>query len=571
MKKQLFFVVSLMLTLVFSSCNKDLTPLNESNFKTTPNPLEVKGGKVDATITGTFPVKYFAKNATVTVTPVLKLNDSTEIKGTPATFQGEKVTGNNTTIAYIAGGTYTMKTSFDYVPAMENSKLYLDFSVVTKKKTYTLPRVHVADGVIGTEMRTAKTFAATGAEGPVYLNDKFQRVIQEMQEADILFLIQQSDLRKSETKSSDIVELTKKIKSVTETTNQQVSGLEILGYASPDGSVDLNTNLAEKREKVTVDFINKELKKIKSTVKLDTKFTAEDWEGFQKLMESSNIQDKQVILSVLNMYQDPEQREREIKNLSAAFKTIADEILPQLRRSRLKLTVDVTGKSDVEIANLAKTDASKLTVEELLYAGTIATTVAEKAAVYQKAVELYPSDARSFNNLGAALYQQGNVADAARYFAKGLEIEPKCPNLNYNAGLCALSQGDLAKAEVFFGNAAGTKGNLSNALGTISLIKGDYVKASTLFGKTATNNAALAQILTGDYNAARNTLAAVANPDALTAYLGAVVGARTNNRDAVFSNLKTAVSLDKTYGAKAKNDIEFAKFFTEETFKSIVG
>ena len=288
-------------------------------------------------------------------------------------------------------------------------------------------------------------------------------------------------------------------------------------------------------------------------------------------MESSDIQDKQVMLSVLNMYQDPEQREREIKNLSAAFKTIADEILPQLRRSRLKLTVDVTGKSDVEIANLAKTDASKLTVEELLYAGTIATTVAEKAAVYQKAVELYPSDARSFNNLGAALYQQGNVADAARYFAKGLEIEPKCPNLNYNAGLCALSQGDLAKAEVFFGNAAGTKGNLSNALGTISLIKGDYVKASTLFGKTATNNAALAQILTGDYNAARNTLAAVANPDALTAYLGAVVGARTNNRDAVFSNLKTAVGLDKSYGAKAKNDIEFAKFFTEETFKSIVG
>jgi len=571
MKKQLFFVVSLMLTLVFSSCNKDLTPLNESNFKTTPNPLEVKGGKVDATITGTFPVKYFAKNATVTVTPVLKLSDGTEIKGTPATYQGEKVVGNNTTVAYKAGGTYTMKTSFDYVPAMNKSELFLDFNVVTKKKTYTLPRIHVADGVMSTETLASKTFAATGAEGSVYLNDKFQRVIQEMQEADILFLIQQSNLRTSETKASDIVDLTKKIKKVKETPNKQVSGLEILGYASPDGSLDLNTNLAEKREKVTVDFINKELKKIKSTVKLDSKFTAEDWDGFQKLMESSNIQDKQVILSVLNMYQDSEQREREIKNLSAAFKTIADEILPQLRRSRLKLTVDVTGKSDVEIANLAKTDAAKLTVEELLYAGTIATTVAEKAAVYQKAVELYPSDARSFNNLGAALYQQGNVADAARYFAKGLEIEPKCPNLNYNAGLCALSQGDLAKAEVFFGNAAGTKGNLSNALGTVSLIKGDYVKASTLFGKTATNNAALAQILTGDYNAARNTLAAVANPDALTAYLGAVVGARTNNRDAVFSNLRTAVGLDKSYGAKAKNDIEFAKFFTEETFKSIVG
>ena len=391
MRKQLFFMVSMLLVLVLSSCNKDLKTLDPSLFTCTPNPLEVKGGKVDATITGTFPVKYFAKNATVTVTPVLTFNGK-EVKAAASTFQGEKVVGNNKTISYKAGGSYTIKTSFDYNPEMIKSELWLDFSVSTKKKTYTLQRVKVADGVIATSQLASTNFGAEN--GAVIIPDKFQRVIQEMQEADIKFLIQQSELRKSEAKSEDIVALTKKIKEAKETQNKQVSGLEIAGYASPDGAVELNTNLAEKRQKVTNDFINKELKKIKTSVKVDSKFTAEDWDGFQKLMESSNIQDKQVILRVLSMYSDPEQRENEIKNLSVAFKSIADEILPQLRRSRLKLTVDVTGKSDEEIAKLANEDVSKLSVEELLYAATLTEDANKKADIYQKAVSAFPTDMR---------------------------------------------------------------------------------------------------------------------------------------------------------------------------------
>lgn len=569
MRKQLLFAVTLVLAVVFSSCNKDLTALDPSLFTATPNPLVEKAGKVDATITGTFPVKYFAKNATVTVTPVLVFN-GTEVKGTASVFQGEKVKSNNKVINYKAGGKYTIQTSFNYVPEMAKSELYLDFSVATSKKTYTIPRVKVADGVMATAQLISKNFgAADEANGPVIMADKFQRVIQEMQEADIKFLIQKADLQTKETKAEDIVALTQKIKAIKESTNQQVAGFEIAGYASPDGSLEINTNLAEKRQKVTADFINKELKKVKTSVTIDSKFTAEDWDGFQKLMESSSIQDKQVILSVLSMYTDPEQREREIKNLSNVFKAIADQILPELRRSRLKLTVDVTGKSDAEIAKLAKEDASKLSLEEVLYAATLTQDLAEKAAIYTKATEKAPDCPRAFNNLGVANYKQGKIDEAARNFAKSLSLKSTA-DANYNAGLCALAKGDLAKAEVNFGNAAGTKGNLANALGTISVIKGDYAKAKTFFGKTVSNNAAILQILDGNYNGARTTLDAVAQPDALTSYLNAIVGARTNNRDAVYAGLRKAVSADAAYKAKAKNDIEFAKFNTEDAFKAIV-
>jgi len=566
MKKQLFFAVSMVFALLFSSCSKDLTALDPSLFKCNPNPLEVKGGKVDATITGTFPVKYFNKRAVLTVTPVLKF-EGKEVKGTPVVFQGEKVKGNDKSINFKAGGNYSIKASFDYVPEMAKSELYLEFSVVQKKKTYQIPSVKVADGVIATSQLVSTNASELNA---VIIPDKFQRVIQQQQEADILFLIQQSKLRKSETSSADMVSLTKKIKEAKESKDQQVTGFDLSAYASPDGPLKLNTNLAESREKVTVDFMNKELKKLKTTVKIDSKFTPEDWAGFQALMEKSNIQDKEVILRVLTMYTDPEERNRQIKNLSVAFKQIAEEILPQLRRSKLKLTVDVTGKADSVIAKLANEDASKLSVEELLYAATLTTDLAQKATIYQKVTEQYPTDVRGFNNLGAVKFQQGNVDDASRYISKALEIEPANVDVNYNAGLTSLAKGDLAKAEEYFGKAAGTTGNIGQGLGTIYVIRGDYSKAKTYFGSTASNNAAILQILNADYSGARTTLSAVANPNALTSYLGAIIGARTNDRDAVYSNLKTAVKLDNTYAAKAVKDIEFSKFATDETFLSIV-
>jgi tetratricopeptide (TPR) repeat protein len=566
MKKQLFFAVSMVFALVFSSCSKDLTALDPSLFKCNPNPLEVKGGKIDATVTGTFPVKYFNKNAVVTVTPVLKF-EGKEVKGTPVVYQGEKVKGNDKTIAFKTGGNLSLKTSFSYVPEMAKSELYLEFNVVQKRKTYQIPSVKVADGVIATSQLVSTNSSELSG---VIIPDKFQRVIQQQQEADILFLIQQAKLRKTETNSADMVSLTKKIKEVKESTNQQVTGFDLSAYASPDGPLKLNTNLAENREKVTQDFMNKEMKKMKTSVKLDSKFTPEDWAGFQTLMEKSNIQDKQLILRVLTMYTDPEERNRQIKNISSAFKQIADEILPQLRRSKLKLTIDVTGKSDAEITKLANEDATKLTVEELLFAATLTTDLGQKAAIYQKVTELFPTDVRGFNNLGVVKFQQGNTDDASRYFAKALEIEPTSVDVNYNSGMTSLAKGDLAKSEEYFGKAAGTTGNVGEGLGSIYIIRGDYSKAKTYFGSTASNNAALLQILNADYSGARTTLAAVAQPNAMTSYLGAIIGARTNDRDAVYSNLKNAIKLDGSLAPKAAKDIEFSKFATDETFLSIV-
>jgi tetratricopeptide (TPR) repeat protein len=287
-------------------------------------------------------------------------------------------------------------------------------------------------------------------------------------------------------------------------------------------------------------------------------------------MENSSIQDKDLILRVLSMYQDPEQREREIKNLSAAFKQIADDILPQLRRSQLKLMVKVSGKTDAEIAKLAKEDASKLSVEELLFAATLTTDAAEKAAIYQKVIDNYPTCMRGYNNLGAVKYNGGDVVAAAPLFAKALELQPKCVNASYNLALCELAKGNLAKAEELLGKAAGTSGNVKNALGTIYIINGDYAKAKSVLSGVSSNNAGLVQILNKEYNAAKNTLTGVDPADAMTSYLAAIVAARTNDKDGVYAALKTAIAKKAAVAKKAAKDLEFSKFWSDDTFKSIV-
>ena len=562
MTKKFYLPLLVALVAVLSSCSSKLDELSADYFSVTPQVLEAVGGKVPATINGTFPEKYFNKKAVVEVTPVLKW-DGGQAVGQSAVFQGEKVEGNDQTIAYKAGGNYTMKTVFDYVPEMAKSELFLEFTAKVGNKEVAIPAVKVADGVISTSEIVAQTVAtANVALG----EDAFQRIIKEKHDANIMFLIQQANVRSSELKTAKAFQ--EEVKAIGEAANKQITNIEISAYASPDGSLDLNQGLAEKRQDATAKVVNKNLKKDKMEANVDTKYTAEDWEGFQELVSKSNIQDKELILRVLSMYKEPEQREQEIKNISSVYSDLADEILPQLRRSRLTLNYEIIGKSDEEIANLADNNAKELSLEELLYAATLAKDAAKKEAIYTKATQLFPNDYRAFNNLGKLAYEAGDMDKAENLLKKALTIKEN-PEANMNLGLVALAKGKAAEAESYLGKAAGNP-ELNEALGNLYVAQGQYERAVNAFGDAKTNSAALAQILAKDYNKAKSTLAAVANPDGYTDYLNAVIGAKTNNAAMVISNLKSAVAKDSSLAKKAATDLEFAKYFTNADFLSII-
>ncbi len=557
MQKRNVIFLSAASVLLLSSCSSKLGTLSSDNFSVAPNPLESHAGQVSATINGMFPEKYMKKKAVVTVTPELRYANGQVARGTSATFQGEKVEGNDQTISYLTGGHYTMKSNFKYVPDMHKSELYLTFDAKVGKKQKEVPAVKVADGVIATSELAGRT--VTSAQACI-APDAFQRVTEQKQEASIKFLIQQATLRKSELKNNSVtefVDLLKRINADKEGLN--LTAVEIASFASPDGGEKLNEKLASQRKTNTEKYVDQQLKQTKNTgAAVEAKYTAQDWEGFQELVKASDIQDKDVILRVLSMYKDPEEREQQIKNLSSAFRELADGILPQLRRSRLTINYEVIGRDDDQINEQLKADASKLSVEEMLYAATLTDNADEAEAVYKKTTEVYPNDCRAYNNIATIEYAKGNYASAKQYAQKALAIDGKSGEANANLGLLALQSGDVNTAENYIAKAGDANG-VAEVLGNLHLAQGKYAQAEQDFSEINSNSAALAQIMNKNYAAAAKTLGNIQSADATTEYLKAVLAARQGDNAEAATALRKAISKDSSYAKYAAEDLELSK------------
>ncbi len=542
-------------SLLIVSCSGKMGALSSDYFTVTPNPLESQAGKVPASIAGSFPEKYMKKKAVVTVIPELRYGNGETAQGEGATFQGEKVTGNDQTVSYRLGGRYTMKTNFTYVPEMQKSEMYLTFKAKVGKKNVNIPAVKVADGVIATSELYKKTLLS---DGGCLAPDSFQRVTQQKQEANIKFLVNQANIRKSELQSNsvkDFVEMLKKINADKERLN--IQNVEIQAYASPEGGFDFNNKLSAKRQDVTEGYVNEQLKATKVETGIDAHYTAQDWEGFKQLVAVSNIQDKDVIIRVLEMYKDPEEREKQIRNMSAGFQELAQGILPELRRSRMIINYETIGRSDEEILKQYNADASALNIEELLYAATLVETNAEKTAIYKKAASLYKNDARAVNNLASMAMIDGDTDAAKQYLAKAISIDPKQAQAYANRGLLNLVDGDIDAAETDIAKAS-TLGDVRYAQGVLNIAKGNYKNAESNFKGESTNSAALAQILNKNYAQAVGTLDEAQNKNAVNTYLHAIAAARRDNKYAAKSYLKEALEQDPSLESYAANDYELA-------------
>ena len=544
---KVFFGVAGLSVLFLTSCSK-LGELSADNFTVTPNPLVESASKVPATIDGRFPVKYMKKKAVVTVTPELRYAGQA-VQGQSATFQGEKAVGNNQTISYKMGGNYTMKTTFDYVPEMLQSELYLTFDAAIGKKKFDVPAVKVADGVLATSQLVYRTVASANT---CVAADAYQQIIAQHQDAQIKYLINQSKVRTSELSTTSIQDFVKVLRDIkADQKSFALDNIEVSAYASPDGALKVNEKVASGRQETASQYVNKQLKNIELEGTVDIKYTAEDWDGFQEIVAASNIQDKDVILRVLNMYKDPEERETQIRNMSVAFRELADEVLPELRRARLTINYKLIGRTDAEIQQQFKEDPTKLSVEELLYGATLTKDTNEQKKYFEAATKQYPNDYRAYNGLAQVAYAQGDLAAAKSALQKaGDKTEA-----NANAALVAIAEGNLDQAEALLGKAL-TAANYNEVLGNLQIARGNWSQAAQALKGVNSNSAALAQILTKDYAAAKQTLKAVAAPDAMTAYLQAVAAARTGDTATAKSALQTAVQKDASLAGYAAKDLE---------------
>ncbi len=556
MKRNIYLLLPAVASVLMTGCGKQKALVSE-NFAVSPTPLEYVAGEVPATISLNIPAKVVGKKSVITCTPVIKWDGGSAVSES-YTIQGEKVEANNTIISYKNGGHATMRFNVPFQDGMEKSELFMQFNARKGNKPINMPSVKIGYGTQATASLITKT-AKTASFGVA--PDDFQRVISKKQEAAVKFLIGQANLRGSELNSQNVKDFIATLKNIKSDEESLVlNNIEVSAYASPDGAYSLNEKLAERRNEVSEAYVNKQLKQNKLATNIDSKYTAEDWDGFQALVSQSNLQDKDVILRVLSMYQDPEQREQEIRNVAVVYKELAEAVLPELRRARMVINYDVIGRSDEAIMQLIDEEPAKLSVEEMIYAANIlADNDAKKEAILKKVTSIYPDDYRAYNNLGELALRKGDTDNAQFYLRKALSINSAAAEPNVNLGMIAIQNGQFQDAEMYISK--GVKANnFDEALGHLYVAQGKYNQASAKMANSADNSAALSNILSQDYADALKTLNKIKNPDAMTYYLRAILAARMEDKSEVKDNIAKAIELDPSLAKRAANDAEFSDY-----------
>ena len=565
--------------ILLSACDglgKMVKKQNLITHEVTPKPLEEKADSVAFTISGKYPAKLFAKKATLTITPVLKYNGGGEKALEPVTLLGEKAVGNGQKISYEKGGTYSKTFSTAYEPGMKNCKLEIRAKGAVKKKEKEFKGMEIADGTIITPLLVRND------EKGIFAKDAFVKTAPANQVTHIYYTINQSNVRSEEMKSEEMKSVSKFIAENLNNQWYEFKGIDVSAYASPDGETDKNEHLAQDRAKSGSAAMIEEFKKTKSKdKKQDNKFgkdksqykvvtTREDWEGFKAAMQSSNMKDKDLVLRVLTMYSDPEQRRKEIKNLAATYKELAEQILPKLRRAEISIMVDKKSRTDEMISRLATTHPDSLSIEELLYGATLTTDINTKLSIYQSAEKQYGSDWRSSNNLGVVYLLNNKVDDAKAAFDRAAKNANNNPIVMNNAGIIYSKQGDRKTAMDYYNKASGAGAEVNYNKGILNIRDGKYSDAVSNFGNYKGFNLALAQLLNGNPESVNGTIDASTEKDmAMSFYLKAIASARKGDATGGMAFLKTATDKDASLKAAAKDDCEFLKWRDNADFKSL--
>lgn len=557
------------MALLISSCSS-LDKMKEAakaiQYKVDPEVLEAHQGKVAMSFTANVPAKMWNKKVTAEITPILTYEGGQD-EYPAISVQGEAAQGNGQTISYTNGGQIKYpKQEIDFNDKQRVSDLIVRIKFTKGSKSFEVTSTELqmpalAKGVIATSTLVGKEPGVSAAS-----KDNFVRNTTEDKVAEIVYLINQAEIRNGQLKKEDVVAINDYIKALNADEKKSIKSIAISAYASPDGSTDLNTKLSGKRETSASNYVNKNLKKAKIEANVEGKATPEDWDGFKKAVEASDIQDKDLIIRILSLYTDPDVREKEIKNLSSVYNTLAKEILPALRRSTITVTGEITGKTDEELKAANK---DELTVEELLFAATLENDLDKQAEYYDAAIKNFPNDYRGFNNKGVVLYKKGDVDGAKAQFEKA-EAVKAAPEVENNLGVIALAKNDINAAKEYFGKAAGTGAELDENLGIAALLEGDYEKAETYMGNSTSCNAALVKILLDKFDAAIATLNANKEEIGLKYYLKAVAYANKKDKDNALENLNKAAKLDAKWKEYAKTDMEFGAYFNDSNFKTIV-
>ena len=522
-------------------------------LEASPEPLILRGDQVELEVTGRFPAKYFGKKVSVEATPVLTWEGgsaSFESEG----FQGEDAAGNFTVVPFESGKSFSYSSSVPFDPAMEDAaELAVVISGTQGNKSATFAPFVVGAGVITTPLWVQAD------DQFIPVEDNFQRVITYTEEVTVNYSVNSSTVRSGELRDADWKALKELIQLSVDADSVTITGARIEAYASPEGEITLNEDLASDRANSAAASMTREMKRKKLTADeafYDLVPKGEDWQGFKSLMQASDIEDKNLILRVLEMYSDKNKREEEIRNIAKTYKAIEKEILPALRRSQVVVSYDVEGYTDEELMDYCMSMPDSLTADELLYAATLFADLNDKLTIYQSAARVHADDFRGYNNAGWCLAQMGRMNQAGEVFQQALELERNKAVVN-NVAALTRQNGDIDGAMKLLNEAAGAGSEVGYNKGIILIQKGDYASAISNMGRVSSVNVALAKMLNGDAAGAKTALENADDDSAVASYVMAVACARLNDSAGVKKHLGEALAKDPNLRQKAEKDLEF--------------
>jgi Flp pilus assembly protein TadD len=529
------------------------------NLNVNPGTLILRGDIVEVEITGNFPAKYFAKKVRLEATPVLVWEGGEAAFATEG-FQGEEAAGNYTVVPFEAGKSFTYTASIPFDAAMEDAcHLELRLRGLKGDKIVDFEPYIICKGVITTPLlvQPDDKFAMTP--------DLFKRTMSYTLGNDLNYDYNSSKVTRTELREEGWGAMKELFALAASADSVNLSGATIEAYASPEGEITLNEDLATDRAKSAQKALMSELKskKVETAEGFYTLMAkGEDWDGFKRLMSASNIADKDLILRVLEMYSDKTKREQEIRNIAKTYSEIEDQILPSLRRSSIAMNYTVEGYTDEELTALAMTSPSTLTVEELLFSATLFPDVSDKLAVYTSCSGAYSNDHRGYNNAGVCLMEMGRRNQAEEAFNAARSLSPNNAAVLNNVGAIARQKGMTEEAASLFAK-AGSGAEVSYNKGLVAITQGEYGSAISNMSGYASVNLALAKLLNGDTNGAKTTLMNAGDNSAISSYLLAICCARLDDAAGVKANVNAALTKDGTLKGKAQTDLEFANFSAE--------
>jgi len=561
--------IAVVTSTAFIACNplaKMVKRQSEVNYEVTPNPAEMHGDSIEITVNGSFPEKYFNKKVSATVTPVLVYGENSE-EFAPFNLKGEDSEAEGTTISYEKGGSFSHTAKIPYKDGMGLATIELRATGKYKEKTKELDPRKAADGTIITPK------AVMSADKAIMGTDKFVKFTMEDNNVEIHYLVNNSVVRGSEMSDADIKDLKEKIKMYKEDVKMEFNGLVVDAYASPEGEISKNDNLANERAESGSKAVMKLLKSAKvetaeGFAKLNGK--GEDWEGFKTLMNESEIKDKELIIRVLETYSDLNKREEEIKNLAATYTEVAKKVLPELRRSQVNMVMKHHNLTDDEIKTLVDSKIDSLDAEQMLYAATLYNDDAKKESIYKSFAAKFTNDWRGPNNIGYLYVGQNKLADAKAQFDKAISLSADNAIVNNNLGVIERLNGNNNAAMDYYKKASGAGKEVSENMGIINIIQGDYASAVSNYSGVNSFNAALANLLNGNNSIGGIIDGSSDKDEAQAYYLKAIAGARSGDNDMMINNLKTAVSKNAKLKEYAKWDAEFIKFRDNADFQAAV-